>query len=102
MCPIYSYQADALKTYFGRHNPPYLSYSAFRTGSDPGNVSGNGGLYNRIGRGILDVAANGDNIAMVAQGQLGLVPGASASTPIFGAIINRVSNPKIEGKKNRC
>jgi len=89
--PIPSYQAAALKTYFGRHNPPYLSYSGFGTGFDPANVSANGGLYNRIGRGIPDVAANGDNITVYSQGQLGLVPGTSASTPIFGAIINRVS-----------
>jgi len=100
--PVPSYQAAALKTYFGRHNPPYLSYTAFGTGYDPGNVGANGGLYNRIGRGIPDVAANGDNITVVAQGQLGLEGGTSASTPIFGAIINRVSDPESEGRKARC
>jgi tripeptidyl-peptidase-1 len=100
--PVPSYQAAALKTYFGRHNPPYLSYSAFGTAFDPGNVSANGGLYNRIGRGIPDVAANGDNIVVVSRGQTGLVIGTSASTPIFGAIINRVSNPEMEEEKTRC
>ena len=93
--PTPSYQAAALKTYFGRHNPPYLPYSGFGTGYDPGNVSVNGGLYNRIGRGIPDVAANGENITVAAQGQFGLLAGTSASTPIFGAIINRVSDPEM-------
>lgn len=38
-----------------------------------------GGLYNRIGRGIPDVAANGDNIATYVEGQFTLGAGTSAS-----------------------
>lgn len=40
----------------------------------------NGSLYNRIGRGIPDVAANGDNIASYVTGRFTLGSGTSAST----------------------
>lgn len=94
--------------YFSSHNPPYDSYSAFGTSYNPGDVAANGGLYNRLGRGIPDVSANGDNITMIYQGQKALAAGSSASeflthnsaealmlmgvgAPMFAAIINRVS-----------
>lgn len=61
-------------SYFKYHNPPYPYYE--------GNASfgKNGGVYNRIGRGYPDVAANGDNIATFNEGQFGLSGGTSAST----------------------
>lgn len=64
------YQQAAVATYFKEHNPPYPSYSGLvetNVSSLWDAVSGlaaNGGIYNRIGRGIPDVAANGDNIAV--------------------------------------
>lgn len=70
--PIPKYQASAVSTFFDKYNPPYPYYSALV--NDTGDItelpniaalvgSGNG-IYNRIGRGIPDVAANGDNIAV--------------------------------------
>ena len=47
-----------------------------------------GGVYNRVGRGIPDVAANGDNIAVFVGGEFGLSGGTSASTPIFASIVS--------------
>ena len=70
---IPSYQAAAVNQFFTNHNPPYPYYS--------GNASfgANGGLYNRIGRGYPDVAANGDNIAVYNEGNFTLSGGTSAS-----------------------
>jgi len=60
------YQQDALSTFFGNYSPPYPYYSALS--ADPGdittlpdvdNLSSNGGIYNRVGRGFPDVSANG-------------------------------------------
>ena len=70
---IPSYQAAAVNEFLTNHNPPYPYYS--------GNSSfgANGGLYNRIGRGYPDVAANGDNIAVYNEGNFTLSGGTSAS-----------------------
>lgn len=61
------------RRYFANHNPPYPHYK--------GNASfgANGGVYNRAGRGIPDVSANGDNIAGFFNGKFGLRAGTSAS-----------------------
>lgn len=70
--PIPDYQASAVSTYFDSHDPGYPYYSSLNndTGDikllpDIGALAGSsGGIYNRIGRGIPDVSANGDNIAV--------------------------------------
>ncbi|KNG91684.1 putative protease S8 tripeptidyl peptidase I [Aspergillus nomiae NRRL 13137] len=87
--PIPDYQADAVATYFKDHNPPYPYYEGAE------NLGKNGGLYNRLGRGYPDVAANGDNIAVFNGGEFGLSGGTSASTPIFAAIINRIIDERL-------
>lgn len=69
---IYSipdYQAKVVATYFDKHSPPYPYYSALSPDSsevpDIAAIVGNSdGIYNRIGRGIPDVSANGDNDAV--------------------------------------
>lgn len=74
------YQQQAVATYFKEHNPPYPSYSGLietNVSSLWDAVSGlaaNGGIYNRIGRGIPDVAANGDNIAVNSAPNICLFP----------------------------
>ncbi|OKL59359.1 Aorsin [Talaromyces atroroseus] len=87
--PIPDYQAAAVANYFENYNPPYPYYE--------GNASfgKNGGLYNRIGRGYPDVAANGDNIATWNEGTFGLSGGTSASTPIFSSVINRIIEERL-------
>ncbi|KAE8131084.1 peptidase S8/S53 domain-containing protein [Aspergillus pseudotamarii] len=87
--PIPDYQADAVATYFKDHNPPYPYYEGAE------NLGKNGGLYNRLGRGYPDVAANGDNIAVFVGGESGSSGGTSASTPIFAAIINRIIDERL-------
>ena len=70
--PIPEYQASAVKTFFEKYDPPYPYYSALspdtgdiQTLPDVGALAGStGGIYNRIGRGVPDVSANGDNIAV--------------------------------------
>lgn len=70
--PIPKYQSSAVATYFKDHNPPYPHYSRIvndtgdiQTKPDIGALAGSsGGIYNRIGRGIPDVAANAYNTAV--------------------------------------
>jgi tripeptidyl-peptidase-1 len=78
--PIPKYQASAVSTFFKKHNPPYKSYSALA--GDTNNITlkvdidalvgTTGGVYNRIGRGIPDIAAVGDNIAIYSAGRVRL------------------------------
>lgn len=63
------YQKSAVSDYFQAHDPGYPFYS--RVALDTDNITkfldidyiagDSGGIYNRIGRGIPDVAANGLN-----------------------------------------
>ncbi|CRG84245.1 Aorsin [Talaromyces islandicus] len=89
---IPDYQADAVANYFKNHNPSYPYYN--------GSILGeNGGIYNRSGRGYPDVSANGDNIAVVVNGESSLSGGTSASSPIFASIINRIIDERIAAGK---
>ncbi|KAI9704027.1 MAG: hypothetical protein M1820_005648 [Bogoriella megaspora] len=107
---IPDYQKDALNTYFSDHAPSYPYYSSLANSSgtitstthllnvttdlDTGN-----GIYNRIGRGVPDVSANGDNIATDTFNRFGTNGGTSASAPIFASIINRIIEERIAAGK---
>lgn len=91
--PIPDYQSAAVSTFFADHNPPYPYYS-----NGQYNSTG-GGIYNRNGRGIPDVAANGDNIAVYLGGEAVLEGGTSASSPIFAAIVNRIVEARLAAGK---
>lgn len=76
--PIPDYQADAVATFFKDHNPPYPFYKGLLSEANF-TFGANGGIYNRIGRGMPDVAANGDNTFVAVEGQFGTSGGTSAS-----------------------
>ena len=108
--PIPSWQQNALNTYFSEHNPPYPSYSSIAnsTGNitDPSHsldvtvdLNTANGVYNRAGRGIPDVSANGQNIDVFDGGVAGENGGTSAATPIFSSIINRIVEERIKAGK---
>lgn len=89
------YQKSALSTYFKDHDPDHPYYSALAPDApNPVDLNitalaGNtGGVYNRIGRGIPDVSANGDNIAVFTGGEFDLSGGTSAATPIFASVVS--------------
>ncbi|EHK20964.1 uncharacterized protein TRIVIDRAFT_192452 [Trichoderma virens Gv29-8] len=91
---IPEYQRSAISNYFRNHNPTYPYYYN-------GEYNNSKGIYNRNGRGIPDVAANGDNIAVQVQGKKGLSGGTSASAPIFASLINRIVEERIKVGKGR-
>lgn len=106
--PIPKYQASAVSTFFSDHNPPYKFYEALSPDTqnisqlpDIGALAGtSGGVYSRLGRGIPDVAANGDNIAIYSAGRIRLSGGTSASAPIFSAVINRLNEARLNVGKS--
>ncbi|KAI9688708.1 MAG: hypothetical protein M1822_001065 [Bathelium mastoideum] len=109
--PIPEWQQDAISTYFSEHPPSYPYYSSIANSSgtitDPSqslnvttDLNTNGtGIYNRAGRGIPDVSANGQNIAVFIGGVAGTEGGTSASSPIFSSIINRIVEERIKAGK---
>ncbi|KAF7959745.1 hypothetical protein EAE96_001354 [Botrytis aclada] len=90
---IPSYQKEAVASYFKNHNPSYPYYEA--TAGSNISIGANGGVYNRAGRGIPDVSANGDNIATFVGGSFSLSGGTSASTPIFSSVINLINEERL-------
>ncbi|KAJ3480478.1 hypothetical protein NLG97_g8059 [Lecanicillium saksenae] len=90
------YQKSALETYFSTHDPGYATYNT----TDNPTAKGVTGVYNRIGRGYPDVAANGLNGVVFVDGQEGTSGGTSQAAPIFAAVITRIINERIKaGKK---
>ncbi|KAJ4485898.1 family S53 protease-like protein [Lentinula aciculospora] len=61
--------------------------------------SANKGLYNSSGRAVPDIAAQGEKIPIISNGQDVLEEGTSASSPIFASVISLVNDRLIaEGK----
>ncbi|KAH6660863.1 peptidase S8/S53 domain-containing protein [Truncatella angustata] len=77
-----AYQQSVLATYFADHDP------------------GLDGFFNRSGRGIPDISAVGYNIAVAVAGELGTAAGTSASTPLIGAMINRINEERLAAGKS--
>ena len=90
---IPDYQKNAVNKYLNEHNPRYPYFTN-------GEFNKTKGLYNRNGRGIPDVSANGDNIAMYNKGVWSPSGGTSASCPIVAALFTRIIDERIaSGKK---
>jgi len=97
--PIPAYQAAAVAQYFEITKPTYPYYEML--GGFNASKAGNG-VYNRIGHGIPDVAALGQNIALFNEGEFVLEGGTSASSPIFASVITRINDARLNvGKKVR-
>ena len=109
--PVPDWQQSALNTYFSEHPPPYPYYSSIANSSgsifDPthrlnytADLDTNGtGIYNRAGRGLPDVSANGQNTAVFVRGDAGVSGGTSAAAPIFSSIINRIVEERLKAGK---
>jgi len=87
---IPSYQSAAINTYLTKHKPSYPTCST----TNDQNIGAGGGIYNKAGRGYPDVSAVGDNIAIFNMGAPTLIGGASASAPVFAAILNRINEER--------
>ncbi|KAL5337327.1 peptidase S8/S53 domain-containing protein [Aspergillus crustosus] len=59
------------------------------------------GLYNPLGRGIPDVAAQANNYLIVDHGQTYRIGGTSASAPVFAAIVSRLNAARLDDGKPR-
>lgn len=83
--PLPDYQANAVRTWFAEHPPPY--------GADRFNNS-------QQTKGIPDVSANGANYVIAIDGEFSLVFGTSASSPTFGSIVTLINEARIAARKS--
>jgi tripeptidyl-peptidase I len=79
------YQKAAIARYFATADLPYPYYSEFNV-----DVNTTQGLYNRIGRGYPDVAANGANYRAYADGNDYHWYGTSLASPLFASVLTLV------------
>lgn len=56
-------------------------------------------MFNKNNRAFPDVAANGHNYAIVANGQLGGVDGTSCSSPVFAGVIAQINDARAKRGK---
>lgn len=87
------YQSDALSGYFSSSDPGYAYY-------DSSNIGGNGGVYNRGGRGIPDVSANGAFFTTFNQGKQTKFYGTSLAAPLWGSLITLINEERCAAGKS--
>ncbi|KAJ4484943.1 family S53 protease [Lentinula edodes] len=90
-----NFSGGGFSNYFSR--PSYQDSAVSSYFSSIGTI--NEGLYNSSGRAVPDIAAQGENIPIISNGQDVLEEGTSASSPIFASVISLVNDRLIaEGK----
>ncbi|KAG9240127.1 Pro-kumamolisin, activation domain-containing protein [Calycina marina] len=89
--PAPDYQKSALATYFAEHDPGLPYYTA---NTNATNVGANGGVYNRAGRGLPDVSANGAAFRAYNNQVDYHWYGTSLSAPIWGSIITLINEER--------
>lgn len=93
-----SYQANAVAGYL-KKDLPFQSLPYYRVNAEATNIGQNGGVYNRIGRGYPDVAANGAFLLAYNNLTLNSWFGTSLASPIFGSVITLINEERtLAGK----
>ncbi|TFB01338.1 Aorsin [Trichoderma ghanense] len=89
--PAPEYQKATLSKYFAKHDPGHPYYVANANAS---NIGENGGIYNRAGRGIPDISANGANFRAFNNGTEGHWFGTSLAAPLWASIITLINQER--------
>lgn len=87
------YQKAAVAEYLEK-DLPFQSLPYYKINNDATNIGENGGLYNRIGRGYPDVAANGAFLLTFVNQTAGTYFGTSLASPIFGSVITLLNEQR--------
>jgi len=89
------YQVEAVEQYFKTANPPYPYYSEFEV-----DFNTTKGLYNRIGRGYPDLAANGAHFRAYTDGHDYFYYGTSLAAPLVASVLTLLNEERFAvGKK---
>lgn len=93
-----SFQAEAVAAYL-KKDLPFQSLPYYEINEDATNVGENGGLYNRIGRGYPDVAANGAFLLTYVNVTEETIFGTSLASPLFGAVVTLLNEERTAAGK---
>lgn len=95
------YQDKAIASWQAHFAPSYPSYDSNKLDvtDNATSIGKNGGIYNRIGRGIPDVSANGANFMSFNQGEDMPTDGTSVSAPIWGSIVAILNEKRAQAGK---
>ena len=93
--PLPDYQQSAVSTYLDNYAPDYPYY----TYTGPSSISGSDGVYNRAGRGIPDVSANGANFMTFVNGAESPMDGTSLSAPIWASMLTLINEERTKQGK---
>ena len=89
------YQGDAVSTYLSSYAPDYPTYEY----TDSSSIQNSDGLYNRAGRGIPDVSANGANFMTFIVGQELPMFGTSLAAPIWASMLTLINQERTKQGK---
>ncbi|KAK5991871.1 Aorsin [Cladobotryum mycophilum] len=95
--PTPDYQKTAVNNYFSKHDPGHPYYI---TNSNATNIGENGGIYNRAGRGIPDISANGANFRAFVNGSEGHWFGTSLAAPLWASVITLINQERAKVYKS--
>ncbi|OKL58204.1 hypothetical protein UA08_06451 [Talaromyces atroroseus] len=84
------YQEEAVEEYFRVANPSYPYYEELNV-----DVNTTQGLYNRIGRGIPDVAANGAYFPSFLDAEFVHFFGSSLASPLWASVITLLNEERL-------
>ncbi len=94
--PAPSYQVAAVSSYFAHHEPGHPYYIA---NEDASNIGAGGGIYNRAGRGIPDVSANGASFPLFTDEVFHHDFGTSLAAPLWAAVVTLINTERqVVGK----
>ncbi|KAJ4856853.1 pro-kumamolisin, activation domain-containing protein [Trichoderma breve] len=91
--PVPDYQKAAVKSYFAKHDPGHPYYIA---NSDASNIGEHGGIYNRAGRGIPDISANGAHFRAFNNQTDGHWFGTSLAAPLWASVITLINQERAK------
>ncbi|PNY22467.1 Aorsin [Tolypocladium capitatum] len=94
--PVPDYQKSAVQKYFDQHDPKHPFYIA---NDNVTNIGENGGIYNRAGRGIPDISANGANFRSFTNGIDAHWFGTSLSAPLWASVITLINQQRAVVRK---
>ncbi|KAK4495322.1 hypothetical protein PRZ48_013653 [Zasmidium cellare] len=92
------YQQNAVSSWRSKYDPGYPTYDYDGSMS---SIGANGGVYNRNGRGVPDVSANGANFTTFNMGAETNFFGTSLSSPLWAALLALINQKRADiGKGN--
>ncbi|KAF2163195.1 hypothetical protein M409DRAFT_37314, partial [Zasmidium cellare ATCC 36951] len=92
------YQQNAVSSWRSKYDPGYPTYDYDGTMS---SIGANGGVYNRNGRGVPDVSANGANFTTFNMGSETNFFGTSLSSPLWASLLALINQKRADvGKGN--